>query len=407
MKSKATVRYYLLVLAILSFFFFSNDFGLTDVQKTALVIAVGIDKQDEDFIVTTQIAVPKSKNSGENSASAEIVSKGKTVTAAFEKLNQKTGWYPKLVFCDLIVLGEEATKVDVMQSLGGFIRNEYLSDNCQLAVCDGKAQDILTAKIPTEALSGLAAVKVLSEHAKRVGNVLPNTLREFGNSYFGESGSGLLPVLSLQKTTEDTPATPNSDNQNSSKNGQGGQNSQSGGDSQATGQKQEEQVFSASETAVFSKGIRVGKLTDKETKTVAFVLNKLRLATYTVGTEREIYSLLVKRSTGKISLKFDKDTPTAEIKINATAGLNSTSKAEPLERLADSAEMPDGLLPTAAEMLKEEILAVFYKTKAWNADIFGCLQELKRKEFRRYETQKESILQEIQPKISVTFKNIR
>ena len=53
MKGKATVRYYLLVLVILSFFFFSNDFGLTDVQKTALVIAVGIDKEEDDFIVTT------------------------------------------------------------------------------------------------------------------------------------------------------------------------------------------------------------------------------------------------------------------------------------------------------------------------------------------------------------------
>ena len=397
MNGKATVRYYLLVLVILSFFFFSNDFGLTDVQKTALVIAVGIDKEEDNFIVTTQIAVPKSKDSGENSASAEIVSKGKTVAAAFEKLNQKTGWYPKLVFCDLIVLGEEATKVNVMQSLGGFIRNEYLSDSCQLAVCDGKAQDILTAKVPTEALSGLAAVKVLSDHAKRVGNVLPNTLREFAITYFGESGSGLLPVLSLQKTTEDTPATPNSS----------GSSSQQGGQSQASGQKQQEQVFSASETAVFAKGVRVGKLTAKETKGVAFALNKLRLATYSIGAQDQIYSLLVKRSTGKINLNFKEDTPTLEIKIDATAGLNATSKAEELRHLADPAEMPEGLLPTAAETLKNELLAVFYKTKEWNADVFGCLQELKRKEFKRYEEEKDSILQKIEPKISVTFKNVR
>ena len=410
MNGKATVRYYLLVLVILSFFFFSNDFGLTDVQKTALVIAVGIDKEEDNFIVTTQIAVPKSKDSGENSASAEIVSKGKTVAAAFEKLNQKTGWYPKLVFCDLIVLGEEATKVNVMQSLGGFIRNEYLSDSCQLAVCDGKAQDILTAKVPTEALSGLAAVKVLSDHAKRVGNVLPNTLREFAITYFGESGSGLLPVLSLQKTTEDTPAPPNSGGSSSQQGGQSsGQSGQSGqgGQSQASGQKQQEQVFSASETAVFTKGVRVGKLTAKETKGVAFALNKLRLATSSIGAQDQIYSLLVKRSTGKINLNFKEDTPTLEIKIDATAGLNATSKAEELRHLADPAEMPEGLLPTAAETLKNELLAVFYKTKEWNADVFGCLQELKRKEFKRYEEEKDSILQKIEPKISVTFKNVR
>ena len=43
LHSKNTVRYYLLIALSLVFLFFTNDFGLTDVQKTAIVIAVGID----------------------------------------------------------------------------------------------------------------------------------------------------------------------------------------------------------------------------------------------------------------------------------------------------------------------------------------------------------------------------
>ena len=56
---KNTVRYYLIVAFLLVFLFFSNDFGLTDVQKTAIVMAVGVDREEDTFIVTSQIAIPQ------------------------------------------------------------------------------------------------------------------------------------------------------------------------------------------------------------------------------------------------------------------------------------------------------------------------------------------------------------
>ena len=43
--ARNTVRYYILIIVALSFLSFSNDFGLLDVQKTAIIMAVGIDKE--------------------------------------------------------------------------------------------------------------------------------------------------------------------------------------------------------------------------------------------------------------------------------------------------------------------------------------------------------------------------
>ena len=202
MRAKTTVRYYLIVAILLAFLFFSNDFGLTDVQKTALVIAVGIDREESEFIVTSQIALPKSEKDGENAQSAQIVSKGKTVSEAFEQINAKTGWYPKLVFCQLIILGESAAQKNVFECLNFFLRDEYLSDGCLLAACDGSAQELLNAKNPVEELSGLAASKVLSSHSERVGTVLPSTLREFSASYYAEGKSGYLPILKAEPPQE-------------------------------------------------------------------------------------------------------------------------------------------------------------------------------------------------------------
>ena len=49
-----SVRYFLLVILVLAFLFFSGDFGLVNVQKTAIVMAVGVDREADEFIVTSQ-----------------------------------------------------------------------------------------------------------------------------------------------------------------------------------------------------------------------------------------------------------------------------------------------------------------------------------------------------------------
>ena len=57
-----------LIIVIIFFLFtlfFSNDFGLIDIQKTAIILAAGVDKNEEGtFSVTAQIAVPQASKSG-------------------------------------------------------------------------------------------------------------------------------------------------------------------------------------------------------------------------------------------------------------------------------------------------------------------------------------------------------
>ena len=86
MKSKNAVRYYLFIVFFLAFLFFSNDFGLLNVQKTAIVMAVGVDREEDTFIVTSQIAIPKSSPQGKATDTVQLVSRGKTVAQALEQI---------------------------------------------------------------------------------------------------------------------------------------------------------------------------------------------------------------------------------------------------------------------------------------------------------------------------------
>ncbi len=420
MRAKNTVRYYLLILLVLVFSFFTNDFGLIDIQKTALVIAVGIDRENEDFVVTSQIALPKPDQQGEQDT--EIVSKGKTVANAFEKINAKTGWYPKLVFCQLIVLGESAAKNNAFESLSFFLRNEYISDSCLLATCEGSARELLNAKNPVETLSGVAIAKVLSSHAEEVGTVLPATLREFSQDYYSENKNGYLPIVKKEKPQEEPLQNQGkteksrgqvrdeqsfyaqkTSSQDNSSNGSQNKNGSQGGKSGET----DENVFSASETALFKNGSLVGKLTKTETLAFAFVKSKLRLAVFLVDNQGEEHALSVRRNAKKTKLLLHDEDPKLEISLKITAGALDDNLADSIDELEKAPEVPKKILDKAEEQLKTKIIQLFEKTRSLNCDIFECVETLKRKEYGEYHAQKDSLLERITPIVKVSFTTVR
>ena len=157
--NRNTVRYFVLITIFFVFLFFTTDFGLIDIQKTAIVLAVGIDRDEEAFIVSSQIAIPKSSDQGQATNAVQIVSRGKTIAEAFEDINAKTGWYPKLVFCNLILLGQETVKQNVFDALDYFLMDEYLSDNCLVAACNDNASDLLNATALVDDASSAAIEK--------------------------------------------------------------------------------------------------------------------------------------------------------------------------------------------------------------------------------------------------------
>lgn len=443
MHSRNSVRYYLILAAIVTFLFFSNDFGLIDIQKTAIVMAVGIDREGPTFILTTQIAVPQSSDQGEQAQAVQIESRGETIADAFNQINAKTGWYPKLVFCNLVVLGEQMIKSNVFDALDFFLRDEYMSDNCLVAACEGTAKEILNTKTPIDPMSGVAAQKVLSDHAARVGTVASNTLREFAMGYFSYSKSGYLPVLKPEKQQEssgenggggggeqqqsseggggekgaflENPPLPAAEGeQNTLKGdrsvpaagGSGGSGPSAGG--QAASGKEEEKVFSASETALFYDGIYAGKLDQDETFAFSIVKNKLRLASYTPKSDGIPYTLIVKHNLP--SLKFsvdDNSMARLKIKLKVTAGLQDTSYGQSIDELANAGKVPPKVFEAAKKDLEKKISQVFEKSRKSRCDVFNVLDRLQKFESDYFPAFREDILDRLIFSVDVTFESLR
>ena len=405
---KNSTRYYLILVLILGFLFLSNDFGVTDVQKTAIVVAAGIDRQEDTFIVTTQVAIPQSSKQGQVSEAVQIVSRGKTVGEAFEEINAKTGWYPKLVFCDLILFGESAKTTDVFESLDFFLRDEYLSDDCNLAVCNGTAKDLLNTSALVDPSSSTAMKKVLSSHAERVGTVLPNTLREFSIGYFSESKSGYLPILTTEpqqekigKNDSKQPRNPNEEETNSS-------NSEEGKGNDKKTKTEDKPVFSARETALFVHGKWVDTLKSNETFALATILSKLRLASYTLEGKESACTLNIRRNSPSIKLQTsNSDLFTLKVDLDCTAGMLDCSKSQPLEKISDAGDVPKEFFTLAANKLKGEIEQTYEKCRAIGCDLFGVRERLLKYGKRRFQNRKDNAFSNTHIQVSVHFKNVR
>ena len=400
--SRNTVRYYILAVAFLAFLFFSNDFGLMDVQKTAIVMAVGVDREDEEFILTSQIAMPQAGQQ-KSSQTVQLVSRGKTISEAFEQINTKTGWYPKLVFCELILLGEKTAQGNVFDALDFFLLDEYLTDDCQVAVCNGLAKDILNTASLVDPSSSVAISKILSAHAERVGTVHPVNLKDFSIGYFGDSRSALLPIVKTepqQEEVESAPPSSASSTENSS--------SSSGQGEQGRDETQNKPVFSARESALFVHGRWKETLSDEETFAVNMALGKLRLASYSVEHLGETCTLTIKRNDPKIRLAVGKEGKgQVKISITVTAGLADFSKALDVKELADAGDVPDGIFGAAEKKLAASLSSVYEKARNVGCDVFGLQERLIKYKQRRYHPYKDVLLDNLSLLTEIKFRNIR
>ena len=400
--ARNTVRYYILILLVLTFLFFSGDFGLLDVQKTALILAVGIDKEEDEFIITSQIALPQDSKQGKSTQTVQLVSRGKTVADAFEEINAKTGWYPKLVFCNLILLGESATKEDVFGALDYFIRDEYFSDNCQIAACDSSAKDILNVSALVDPSSSTAIGKVLSAHAERLGTVFPATLHDFAIGYYGDAQCSFAPIITTQPQQEPTKnsKTDPQPQPNSEQSGQDSQNQQGG--------TQEKPVFSARETALFLRGKRVVTLTADETFACNVVMTSLKLASLTVEKDDAACTLTIKQNDAKRSLRVSQDGKgSLSIRVTLTAGILDYSQPLPLDKIADAGDVPDGFFYAAEKKLSADIHSVFEKARTNNCDLFGVQNLLVKHKSRSLQKYQNTILQNTTADIHIRFRNLR
>lgn len=434
-------RLFLFALAFLLLLFFSNDFGIVDIQKTAIVVAVGIDLSEEEdkADVTVQIAMPASSNSGGGAESSSNVSiqGADTVGEAIAELNRKTGWYPTLVHCRLIVLGEGTDDDNVFRFIDYFLRSEFVEDSCLLAMCKGRAEDLLRAKSSVGDMTSAAIAKVLSNESQKTGTVCVINLRDFAKGYYSVSGSGYLPVLKAKPEAESGDSSSSGGAQGAFADGvnrardaaaeetDGARNAGGGSFAAATalpvqggtgagggksGQNKSD-VFDATETALFYGGKRAALLDADETLAFNLAASPTDFAygdvTVTENGKDVTYNLKMKIGKRSQSIEVKGGVPVFTFRIRANAQVADADKSESIENVAKTTIVPEHVLRAAEDKFKRELAGVLEKASGSGCDLFGMKVKLYRFAHPRFDAFKDTILRDVNVVYDIKFDTLK
>ncbi|MCM1545991.1 MAG: hypothetical protein NC033_03035 [Clostridiales bacterium] len=390
LKRSLTI-FYLLIFAVLSFLFFTNDFGLLDLRKTSVVIGVGLDIEEEEVVLTAQLAVPQPAENGENTKFNVVTGKGSTVAAALNEVNVKTGFYPKLVFCKLIILGESCFKEDIKTLLDYFYRNEYTGLTLSVAACEGKASELIAQQFPCGNSATDVIDKLLSSEAQASGNVAAATVKDIGEKLFSKSEACYMPYLENGKVEEE---------------GGGGESGGSGGgDSGGGGSQQcEESELTCNKCAVFSKGYFKGVLPVEQTFALNLLFNEVRHAFVESGGEQEVKILGLRNCKGGVGLKIENGEPVVEFSFKATAKIQDGGEGFSPED-AKKANVKKEVLKQGEEKICNLFESLFESVKTLDCDVLGLRTQLYKNFYKKYDKYSDELLSKAKPKCEIKLKS--
>ena len=396
------------ILAVLLFLFFVNDFGLVDIHKTSVVMSLGIDIDGEDLLVTAQIAVPQPSENGENTSFTEVSGKGATVADALNEINSKTGFYPKLLFCRLILIGEDCKNKNLFELLDYFYRNEYSQYSALVAMCKGKAGDLLKKPTPMANMTTLSIQRILSEELKKSANVSTVNLKMIAQTHYSKSNACYMPYIESSaqgqasggeqsgekfnsKQSQDSENKHGSGGESSSKQGekngkngggqeQGGSSKQDGGKGQSGssskqggGGKQGEQAneFTCRKTAAFSNGKFTGVLNEEQAFALNLLKNDIRLAIVSAQSNGKDYAIGLRNSRGKERLNLENGAFTFSLTYSAKARIQGVTEASTPKKLAENDVITKDVINATSSAIKSAAQSLVEFCVKNNCDLLG------------------------------------
>lgn len=381
---------YAVVIVALAFLFFTNDFGLVDIRKTAVIIGAGIDLTSAGVSITAQLAIPQASENVESTQYIEVEGEGVTVADALNEINKKTGFYPKLVFCKLLILGESCQSRNIFEILDYFYRDDYTQLTPSIAMCEGSAGELLASKMRFGNTATVSIERLLSEEAKKSGNVSTVNLKILGIDAHSPSAACFMPFIRAQSQSaegsqsggdgEDGGGSPSEDSASEASRTDGGQGSP--------------REFLCDRTAVFSNGNFVGVLDEDQTFALNLVKNDVRHVFVPCEAEGDVYTLGMRNCRGGVSVEVENGVPSVLLSFSAVVQISDVDRSES-PRSASRGVVPDAVLAGGAEALRQRFSSLADTVRATGCDVLELRTLLYRYHYKYYEEWGDRLLSDV------------
>ena len=403
-------KFILLSVVVLFTLFFSNNFGLIDVEKTSIITAIAIDRENDEFILTAQVAVPEATDTNTENQKAQLSGKGKTVGEALKDLGDISGWYPKLAFCNLIILGNDLSNENAIKLLDYFAKTLRLQDSALVALAENTAKEILSLSTPLDNISSFAIQKILLKAPEFDNDVATTDIKTFVSGYYSKNQSGYMPLIKVISADNGS----GDEGQKSDNSSLGGASGGSGGGDQKSqgANTQSNNLFDARTTALFYKGKLVGTLSPEQTLTfnafnesisgtslsISDVMINDKKYNYLLNVMNDSHSLKVKATDSDINLEFN---------LSLFCKVSDVFATDLEDSLSSNTPLPKPLIEKTQKMLTDNILGLVNKSVSSNCDFLNIKEKLYRYNHSKYSLYKDNFLSKLKVKINVSVRGQR
>ena len=388
---------FLIIIAAMLFLFFSNDFGLVDIHKASIVVAVGVDVSDDGYAVTAQAAIPTPAQGEGSAAYTQVTGNGATVADAVDDINAKTGFYPKLAFCNLVVLGEACAERDLFTVLDYFYRNDYVPLTALVGMCRGTAKELLGMQPADGGMSSSAIQRAMSEELKNSANASTVNLKLLAQDAGSPSASAYMPFIEFTQSGSGGSTTASS----------GGSKS-SGGSSGGSGKSSEKSAeFTCLTTAAFTGGKFIGVLTEDQAFALNLVRSNIRLAVVNAGFDGKNYTVGLKNNSCALRIAVEGGVPVLRIKYRALANVQSSESRPAAEGSANSHLVSDGVLKAVADTVEGRMNSLIDFCVESGCDLVGAEKLLYQRFYDEYQSFKGRVLQSLKVEYDIKVESVR
>ena len=395
----------LLILAVFILFnvFLSGTVGVVNIEKMAIITAIGIDMDNEEYSITAQIAVPEEDSTSTEKKKTHLEGKGKTVGDAIKSISDISGWYPQLVFCNLIVVGKDFKDKNVLTVLDFFSKTLRVQDSAQVVFTEEEtARELLSESSPMDNISSFAIQKILHKKEGFNKDVAEINIKDFCSDYYSRTSSSFMPIIKTIKQEESK--------SESSSNGGSGSGNKMGG--METGGKTPESggnsLFDAKNTAMFKNGILVGTLTEEETATFNLLTESSKETTLTVSnvkenlTEKCNYLVTILKNKRKVKLSVDEKKINLDINLHIFCKVSDQNSKTSTIVASKNNPLQSEIKIALEEKIKNDIQSLIQKIKSTDCDILKLDEMLYRYNHKYYPTHKDKLLEKMQLNLNVT-----
>jgi len=256
----------IVLIIILIFFTPSAIYSPGQNRERGVVIAIGVDRQNEEFEISLLTFIPTVQQSYKEMSSV-ISGKGETMAKALYNAQIAMGRKIGLSHAKTTIVNQELLQDDVAEYIDYLSRVASLPENTVFVCTDKTAKEILQASFTLESTVGLQLEQVIGFNAENL-YVTDTSLEAFYKGYYGRQKASLIGYLSIAENQSEEMTTTGTSQQSGSFQVDNGGDRESGGSSQTkTSSKSGED--SKGQKHILNKGeavlLKEGRLAEKLT----------------------------------------------------------------------------------------------------------------------------------------------